>query len=188
MCEFRVRKTDDNTEYWTVADGVAYIDTKEHINVVGETTKNCFTFCCKSEAEAALDLYLSKQGKDQKDNKPIVQEIIAALEKIDFYGHPGFYKLLVKMADLHSRKNHDYAGKGNPLRNFYKCRAQGIEPWRGVLVRLSDKWSRLESFCQQGKLEIKEESVVDTLMDNAVYSLLAILLFEEERTEKTEGK
>ena len=101
-----------------------------------------------------------------------------------FHGHPDFYKLLAKMAALHSRKNHDYAGTGHPLRNFHKSREQGIEPWRGVMIRLSDKWSRLESFCKQGTTEVTDESVEDTLMDNAVYSLLAIILRREEKGHK----
>lgn len=110
-----------------------------------------------------------------------------------FYGHPGFYKLLQEMAELHSRKNHDYAGSEQPLRNFYKCKDMGISPFIGIMVRLSDKWARLESFIVQGKLEVSEESIVDTLMDNAVYSLLAILLYKEELDnnkviEKVPGK
>jgi len=120
------------------------------------------------------------QNREEKKTNKTIRGYFQELTEIEFHGHPGFYGLLVKMAKLHSRKNHDYAGEGNPLRNFYKCKEQGLEPWRGVMVRLSDKWSRLESFCRQGKLEVKDESVVDTLMDNAVYSLLAILLFEEE--------
>jgi hypothetical protein len=103
-----------------------------------------------------------------------------------WHGHPGFYKLLEQMAELHSRKNHDYAGRGNPLRNFYKCVDMGLDPFTGIMVRLSDKWSRLESFMQQGVLEVKGESVEDTLLDNAVYSLLAILLFREQKNVGTE--
>ena len=99
------------------------------------------------------------------------------------YGDPGFYDLLDKMADLHSRKNHDYAGKGSPLRNFYKCKEMGLTPFQGVMVRLSDKWSRIESFMKQGILLVEGESVEDTLLDNAVYSLLAILLLREERND-----
>ena len=107
----------------------------------------------------------------------ILEEVF---KEANFCGHPGFYKLLGQMADLHSRKNHDYAGKENPLRNFYKAEAMGISPWKGVLVRLSDKWSRLETFAKQNTLEVSDESIEDTLLDNAVYSLLAILLRREE--------
>ena len=102
-------------------------------------------------------------------------------EREQMHGHPMFYELLDDMAELHSRKNHDYAGQGSPLRNFYKCEQMGIDAFSGIMVRLSDKWSRLESFMRQGVLNVKSESVEDTLMDNAVYSLLAIIVRREER-------
>ena len=100
------------------------------------------------------------------------------------YGHPLFYELLEEMAELHSRKNHDYAGENDPLRNFKKAEQQGIEPWRGVLLRMSDKWSRLESFAVQDTCKVNDESIEDTLMDNAIYSLLCIILRREQTEEK----
>lgn len=96
-------------------------------------------------------------------------------------GHPMFYELLKQMADLHSRKNHDYAGTKDPLRNLKSAERMGIDPFMGVLIRLQDKWSRIESFAQAGELLVKDESVEDTLMDNAVYSLLAIILRREKK-------
>lgn len=111
--------------------------------------------------------------------------LVKRLLELEFHGSPAFYELLGDMAELHSRKNHDYAGSGDPLRNFYKSREQGVEPWRGVMIRLSDKWSRLESFCRQNELEVKDESIEDTLMDNAVYSLLAIILRREVSSSGT---
>lgn len=95
------------------------------------------------------------------------------------WGHPAFYKLLEQMADLHSRKNHDYAGKNDPLKNLRACERLDLKPFLGVMVRLQDKWSRLEEFVKSGQLMVKNESVIDTLMDNAVYSLLAIILYQE---------
>lgn len=97
------------------------------------------------------------------------------------YGHPEFYKLLEQMAALHSRKNHDYAGTKDPLRNLKSSARLGLDPVTGVLVRLQDKMSRLESFAQQGELLVKDESVEDTLMDLAVYSLLGIILRREAK-------
>ena len=96
------------------------------------------------------------------------------------YGHPRFYEMLKAMADLHSRKNHDYAGTSDPLKNLRACERLELKPFIGVMVRLQDKWSRLEEFIKSGKLMVKGESVKDTLMDNAVYSILAIILYEEE--------
>lgn len=124
----------------------------------------------------------TKIEKSQQQNDDVKKQLIAKLRNLEFYGHPEFYELLGKMADLHSRKNHDYAGEGgNPLRNFYKSKEQGVSPWRGVLLRLSDKWSRLESFCRQDDLKVKDESIEDTLLDNAVYSLITIILRREEK-------
>lgn len=99
------------------------------------------------------------------------------------FGHPDFYKLLDQMAELHSRKNHDYAGTKDPLKNLRASKRIGITPFQGVMVRLQDKWSRLEEFLNSGQLMVKSESVEDTLMDNAVYSLLAIILYREGKKE-----
>ena len=110
-------------------------------------------------------------------------ELMKALETLDFYGDPRFYELLGKLAALHSRKNHDYAGECTPLRNFYKCTELGIDPFMGILVRLTDKWSRIESFAKNKLLMVADESVEDTLLDNAVYSLLAIIVRREQLGE-----
>ena len=97
------------------------------------------------------------------------------------YGHPDFYKLLDQMAELHSRKNHDYAGTSDPLKNLRACTRLELDPFIGVMVRLQDKWSRIEEFVKSKTLLVKNESVEDTLMDNAVYSLLAIILLREQK-------
>jgi hypothetical protein len=114
---------------------------------------------------------------DYKDSP----EVKPAEENKEQYGHPKFYKLLEALADLHSRKNHDYAGASDPLKNLRACERLDLEPFMGVMVRLQDKWSRLEEFVKSGELMVKDESVKDTLMDNAVYSILAIILYEEQR-------
>ena len=100
------------------------------------------------------------------------------------YGHPRFYEIIKQMEELHSRKNHDYAGTSDPLKNLRACERLELKPFIGVMVRLQDKWSRLEEFIKSGQLMVKGESVKDTLMDNAVYSILAIILYEEQ--EKVE--
>ncbi len=107
-------------------------------------------------------------------------------EELKKYGHPGFYKLLDQMAELHSRKNHDYAGTSDPLRNLRACSRIGMDPFIGVLIRLQDKWSRLESLSTADPL-VANESIEDTLLDNAVYSLLAIIL-RREKQQRAEVK
>ncbi len=93
------------------------------------------------------------------------------------HGDPRFYVLLDEIAALHSRKNHDYSKPEEPLSNFTRSEALGVEAWRGVLVRMSDKWSRIEQLAS-GKTP-KNESMRDSLIDLAVYALIDVLLLED---------
>lgn len=88
-----------------------------------------------------------------------------------------FEELLKEIRDLHRRKAEDY-GNDNGLGNFMEARKMGLEPWKGCLVRMSDKISRLYSFARKGTLE--NESFRDSAIDLAVYSLLLVILWEEE--------
>lgn len=99
--------------------------------------------------------------------------------KKNYYGHPMFYKLLEALKEMHSFKNHDYAGEGDPLRNFKLSEAMGIPAWKGCLVRMSDKFSRLCSFAKKEEYKVRNENIEDTLADLAVYSLLCIILYRE---------
>lgn len=121
-------------------------------------------------------------------NKRAKVERLTMKEDKKQFGHPKFYGMLEQMADLHSRKNHDYAGDSDPLKNLKACTRLNLEPFIGVMVRLQDKWSRLEEFVKSGQLMVKGESVIDTLMDNAVYSLLAIIIYEEEQQNQDADK
>lgn len=99
-------------------------------------------------------------------------------------GDPLFYQLLNEIAELHSRKNHDYSKDGDPLSNLRACEAIGIPAYKGVLVRLQDKWSRLVELSKK-EAKVKEESVEDTLKDMAVYALLAICLRRQRNPQMT---
>lgn len=95
----------------------------------------------------------------------------------DRHGDPRFYQLLEEIADLHSRKSHDYTPADDPLANFKRSERIGIPAWKGTLVRMGDKWGRIEQLAS-GK-EPKNESLRDTLIDMAVYSLLNVILLDE---------
>ena len=93
--------------------------------------------------------------------------------------NPAFSELIEEIKRLHESKNSDYARDDDPLSNLRKCEAMGVPAFKGVLVRLTDKWSRIEQLAS-GKTP-KHESLRDSLIDNAVYSLLAILLLDEAK-------
>lgn len=92
-----------------------------------------------------------------------------------------------KMFTITKAKNSDYCGiTDDPFANFSRVEAVGITTTeRGFLVRMMDKMSRLNSFVQKGVLEVKDESVEDTLFDLANYSiLLAAYIHGKKHGEK----
>ena len=100
---------------------------------------------------------------------------------------PKFYALLDEIKDLHDRKNSNYAGDGgDPFANFRECEDFGIPAWKGVLTRMSDKWMRIKNLAD-GIEDKVGESMIDTLTDLAVYSLICRILVEEaQENEKME--
>lgn len=98
-------------------------------------------------------------------------------------GHKRFYELLDTIADLHERKNNNYASDNDPLSNLRLCESFGVPATMGTMVRMSDKWSRLTEL-MKGKQDLVGESMTDTLMDLAIYSLLEIILIEEQAKKK----
>lgn len=79
-----------------------------------------------------------------------------------------------RMMRITQAKNADYTGEGDdPFANFSRVEAMGVtDTCRGFLVRMLDKVSRITSFVQKGILEVKDESVEDTLLDLANYCIL----------------
>lgn len=91
-------------------------------------------------------------------------------------GDPRYKRLLDEAWELHCAKAHDYGD------NLYAVERLGINPFEGVLIRMSDKWSRicnLYKLAQQGESEAVAETIIDTLRDLSAYALLAIMVGNE---------
>lgn len=93
-------------------------------------------------------------------------------------GHPRFYQILEEMAELHAAKNADYGGDLDPLLNLREVEKVGIPAWKGVIVRLTDKMSRLQSYARKETFAVKDEGLKDTFKDMAIYAVLGMILFE----------
>lgn len=91
-----------------------------------------------------------------------------------------------KMIEITKKKNHDYTGSSaDPFANFKKVEDMGIASVEvGFLTRMTDKFSRLNSFVQKGVLEVKDESIADTLCDLANYSALLAGYIESKRADQ----
>ncbi len=94
-----------------------------------------------------------------------------------------FLELLGNMRDISLAKGHDYSGSDDPMSNFRMCEAMGLPAWKGIVVRLGDKLSRIQNFCKKESLQVKDESVEDTLIDMANYALLCIIMYRESRNK-----
>jgi hypothetical protein len=93
-----------------------------------------------------------------------------------------FFDLCDALKEMHRRKSRDYGCPSgeDPLANIRNgAKFVGIPSWKGAMVRLSDKVTRLAAYNATGRLE--NESLEDNLLDLASYSLLALLLHREER-------
>lgn len=98
--------------------------------------------------------------------------------------------LTTKARELMKCKNADYAGKsGNePFANFTRCEAMGIcTTEAGMLVRLTDKLSRLSSFVEAGAFQVKDESLEDTCVDIINYAILFHSFVQDKKKSNQKG-
>ena len=84
------------------------------------------------------------------------------------------------MKELHDAKRHDYANEEDIFANFRHSEDAGIPAWKGVCIRLGDKFSRLMGFAKKEELRVTDENIKDTLLDLANYALITLILYEEE--------
>ncbi len=132
--------------------------------------------------------YCAEHDKTYEDQKycpecfPHLSTLSSEKHTITSAGSSEYLKLLDDMRELHIKKNAGYAGAGasDPWRNFRACEQFGISAGDGVITRMSDKWSRAQSLWKDKSNEQVGESVEDTLMDLAAYSLILICLLREK--------
>lgn len=103
-------------------------------------------------------------------------------------GREEFLELLDSIRDTFLRKNAGYAGRNNPdpWANFRHSSGFGIKPADGVLVRISDKFSRLQALTRDPSNDQVGESREDSALDMAVYSLIYVCLLREEQRQMKE--
>lgn len=91
---------------------------------------------------------------------------------------------LVEMYKLTRAKNMDYAGAEDAFKNFKQAEALGITTTeKGILVRMSDKLQRVCNLIDKDA-NVKTESILDTLVDNAVYSIILMIYLKSKNNER----
>lgn len=87
--------------------------------------------------------------------------------------------ILDNMQSVYEAKDNDYSTTGLPMGNLRKCEDADIEAWRGCLVRIGDKMSRLENFLKEKEYLVISEKAEDTVIDLANYAILMSCLIQE---------
>ena len=87
--------------------------------------------------------------------------------------------ILDNMQAVYEAKDNDYSATDLPMGNLRKCEEAGNDAWRGCLVRIGDKISRLENFLKEKEYLVISEKAEDTVIDLANYAILMSCLLEE---------
>jgi len=96
-------------------------------------------------------------------------------------------QLFAYALDILRKKRVDYSGYDDPFRNLRLAEHLGIHPVKGVMIRLSDKVSRVCSLIDQhSDSGLVEEKLEDTLADILNYVGIAVGLLCEEYPELME--
>ena len=96
-------------------------------------------------------------------------------------GDTKYLQLLEEMKDLHIKKNAGYSGDNlDRWANFRMAENFGVSSFLGCMVRMSDKFIRIQNLVKNPKNEMVGESIKDTLLDLASYALIAYCLLTEE--------
>lgn len=122
------------------------------------------------------------------DNEDIKGYLVALAEAcyarilVEYQNTITFPELQSRAIELHIAKNAGYSGIDNPdpWANFREVENFDIAVETGIITRMSDKFSRYIRLMENDKNEQVGESIVDTLMDLAAYSLILLCILEEQ--------
>lgn len=89
-----------------------------------------------------------------------------------------FTQVLDEIRDMHDKKQADYGSDDDPFANIRASELFGMPAWLGAVIRASDKIARIQAYARKKKLA--NETVEDSLLDLAVYAVIALAMYREE--------
>lgn len=93
-------------------------------------------------------------------------------------------KFFAACIELSRKKNADYTGgTEDAFSNFTSVEVVHVRTEAGFLTRMMDKIKRIGSFVKQGTLQVKDETVIDTLRDLANYACLFAGYLESQKAK-----
>lgn len=125
-----------------------------------------------------------------QDNLPDLERSLErdGQDALDFLQHmeaDAIGSILLEMFRVNLTKRADYTGDRGIFANFQEASEQvHIETGRGIEYMISTKQSRLKGLLKPGAAAPNNESVEDTLLDRAVYSVIALAAYRAGEYEK----
>lgn len=114
--------------------------------------------------EMSTRLKTVEQGLMNLGSRPVLSDDVQS-----------FMDIATDMTKTYAAKNHDYGS------SFEKsCNKFGII---ASVVRLGDKMNRIESLAVK-KVEVKDESIKDTLLDLANYAIMTVMWLNQQPKEE----
>ena len=115
--------------------------------------------------------------------------LLKLLQEYAPYGHPDFVPNMLEAIKLHSDKNWDYAGEGDPLGNFNRVAAMcapltsspeglGAYPLHVLLLYMAKQFDAVIDCVGHGR-EVKVETLSHKLLDITIYAQLGRIMLEE---------
>lgn len=106
--------------------------------------------------------------------------------------HDPFERVLIDMISTNRRKRKDYAEDESIFTNFQITSkfANFENRWLSALFNCQQKLARIQALRHNGRLnDPSNEAVYDTVLDNAVYAVIALaILVEDQDGEATEAE
>lgn len=96
-----------------------------------------------------------------------------------------FKAITERMVEVAEKKNHDYSGtQKNAFGNFKRVETLGIcSTEQGFLARMTDKLCRVSTLIRKDA-KVADESLQDTLLDLANYSILMSIYISQKKKDK----
>lgn len=100
---------------------------------------------------------------------------------------PHFADYIKRMADLESKKGHDYASVEDPFKNFLECEnLQICSAEKGILVRMADKITRVSNLIEKNEeAQVADEKLDDTLIDLANYAIILACYLKSKKNKES---
>lgn len=99
-----------------------------------------------------------------------------------------YLAVLDELRELTLKKRRGYSPGDDPFKNFRMSETFGVNPLRGILVRVMDKMARIASLLDDPTNDQVGESLRDSMIDAGNYLLIGVAFEDAERKAKQEAQ